>query len=481
MQVVRNRFSNKIGECWRGSDFRPNINPSDLTDEIGLFARASVEDSSDAITAAREALPGWANTIPYERGQILRKTADILFRRKSEMGRALSREEGKTLAEGIAEVHRAAQIFDFFAGETTRITGEALASVRSGVDVITKREPVGVVGIITPWNFPIAIPAWKIAPALAFGNTVVFKPAELVPHSAWSLVKILHEAGLPDGVLNLVCGPGSVVGEEIVKSSDVNAVSFTGSSHTGRRIAGKCAERLCKVQLEMGGKNPLVIMDDADLDTAIDCAINGAFYSTGQRCTASSRLIVTNGIYDRFVAAMTARMQALNIGDALDTATDIGPVVDQTQLETDLQYLAIGQQEGAALAFGGRRINGERSGFYLTPALFTEATNNMRIAREEIFGPIACVIRARDFDEALALANDTEFGLTSGICTTNLRHAKAFQEKAKAGMAMVNLPTAGVDFHVPFGGTKRSSYGAREQGRMAIEFYSTVKTCYTYT
>jgi len=481
MELVRNRFKNKIGECWRGTDFRPNINPSDVTDEIGLFARASVEDSFDAITAAREAQSGWAETLPYERGVILRNAADTLFKRKTELGHALSREEGKTLAEGIAEVHRAAQIFDFFAGETTRIAGEALASVRTGVDVVTKREPVGVVGIITPWNFPIAIPAWKIAPALAFGNTVVFKPAELVPHSAWSLVKILHESGLPDGVLNLVSGPGSIVGEEIVNSTEVNAVSFTGSSHTGRRIAVKCAERLCKVQLEMGGKNPLVVMDDADLDTAVDCAINGAFYSTGQRCTASSRLIVLDNIHDRFVEAITTRMKTLKIGNALDGATDIGPVVDQTQLETDLQYLALGQKEGATLAFGGRLVNGKQSGFYLTPALFTEVDNKMRIAREEIFGPIACVIRAKNFDDALALANDTEFGLTSGICTTNLKYAKSFQEKAKSGMTMVNLPTAGVDFHVPFGGTKGSSYGAREQGRMAIDFYTSVKTCYTHS
>ncbi len=472
------RFKNKIGESWRGSDFRPNINPSNLSDEIGLFARASVNDTHDAIIAAREALPNWSGTVPYERGQILRKAADLIFQRKEELGRALSREEGKTLAEGIAEAGRAGQIFDFFAAETTRISGDALASVRPGVDVHMRREPVGVVGIITPWNFPIAIPAWKIAPALAFGNTVVLKPAELVPHSAWSLVSILHEAGLPDGVLNLVSGPGSVVGEEIVRNPDVNAVSFTGSANTGRQIATKCAERFCKVQLEMGGKNPLVVLEDADMDLAVDCAINGAFFSTGQRCTASSRLIVTEGIHDAFVAAMTERMKSLVVGDALEAETDIGPVVDQTQLETDLSYLDIGQQEGATLAFGGNRLNGDRNGFFLSPALFVDASNDMRISREEIFGPIASVIRAKDFDEALSFANDTDFGLTAGICTTQLKHAKAFQDKARAGMTMVNLPTAGVDFHVPFGGTRQSSYGAREQGRAAVEFYTTMKTCY---
>lgn len=474
------RFKNKIGECWRGSDFRPNLNPSDLTDEIGLFARASVNDTNDAILAAKAAQGDWAGMVPGARGRILRKAADLIFQRKEELGRALSREEGKTLAEGIAEATRAGQIFDFFAAETTRIAGESLASVRPDVDIQTRREPVGVVGIITPWNFPIAIPAWKIAPALAFGNTVVFKPAELVPHSAWSLVSILHEAGLPNGVLNLVCGPGSVVGEEIVRNADVTAVSFTGSTNTGRQIATKCAERFCKVQLEMGGKNPLVVVDDADLDTAVDCAIDGAFFSTGQRCTASSRLIVTEGIHDRFVTAMTERMKALIVGDALDSGTHIGPVVDQTQLETDLNYLDIGQREGAELAFGGNCLNGERNGFFLSPALFTEARNDMRISQEEIFGPVASVIRAKNFDEALALANDTAYGLTAGICTTSLKTAKTFQSKAKAGMTMVNLPTAGVDFHVPFGGVRGSSYGAREQGRAAIEFYTTTKTCYAY-
>ncbi|MFP5481335.1 MAG: aldehyde dehydrogenase family protein [Alphaproteobacteria bacterium] len=470
------QFANKIGADWRDGELLPNRNPSDPGDVIGLFARATAEDTREAIAAARAALPAWARMVPHARGQILRRASDLMLARKDALGRALSREEGKTLAEGVGEVTRAAQILDFFAAETVRIPGESLASLRPGVEVTVRREPVGVVGIITPWNFPIAIPAWKIAPALAYGNTVVFKPAELVPHSAWSLVSILHEAGLPDGVLNLICGPGAVVGEEIATNPVVDAVSFTGSVATGRRLAATCAGRFCKVQLEMGGKNPLVILDDADLPQAVECAVNGAFFSTGQRCTASSRLIVTEGIHDRFVTAMRERMGQLRVGNALDPATQIGPVVDPKQLETDLGYLTLARQEGATLAAGGEVIG--TSGHFLTPALLTEATNSMRSSREEIFGPVASVIRVRDFDEALATANDTDFGLTAGICTNSLKHVQIFKAQARAGMVMVNLPTAGVDFHVPFGGTKGSSYGAREQGRAAVEFYTTVKTSY---
>jgi len=470
------RFLNKIGRDWRGTAFQPNINPSDTGDVIGEFARATAEDTREAIAAARAAQPIWAAMTPYARGQILRRAADLVSARKDALGRALSREEGKTMAEGVAEAGRTAQILDFFAAEAVRIPGEALASVRPGVEVTVQREALGVVGIITPWNFPLAIPAWKIAPALCYGNAVVFKPAELVPHSAYALVSILHEAGLPDGVLNLVSGPGSVVGEEIAQNRDVDAVSFTGSVETGRRLATICAARFCKVQLEMGGKNPLVVLDDADLDQAVDCAISGAFFSTGQRCTASSRLIVQDGIHDRFVEAMQQRMAALKVGNALDPATQIGPVIDARQLRTDLGYIELARSEGATLACGGIPMEGP--GFFLTPALLTGSRNDMRSAREEIFGPVASVIRAGDFDEALYLANDTDFGLTAGICTTSLKYAHTFKARARAGMVMVNVPTAGVDFHVPFGGTKGSSYGAREQGRAAVEFYTSIKTAY---
>jgi aldehyde dehydrogenase (NAD+) len=467
------------GEWVEGATVARNINPSNLDDLVGEYAHADRTLTERAIAAARAAFPEWSHSTIQQRAEILDRVGNEILERREELGRLLSREEGKTLPEGIGEVVRAGQIFKFFAGEALRIQGERVASVRPGVSVEVTREPVGVVGLITPWNFPIAIPAWKIAPALAYGNCVVFKPADLVPGSAWALAEILSRSGLPRGVFNLVMGRGSVVGETIVSSPDVDAVSFTGSIDVGRRIAAVCGASLRKFQLEMGGKNPLVVLDDADLDNAVFCAVQGAFYSTGQRCTASSRLVVTEGIHDRFVAALVEATRNLVVDDALKQGTQIGPVVDEKQLEQDLRYLEIGKAEGAKLVCGGERPERETKGWYLTPALFVETSNDMRINREEIFGPIASVIRVRDYEAALAVANDTAFGLSSGICTRSLKYAEHFKRNSAAGMVMVNLPTAGVDYHVPFGGRKGSSYGPREQGRYAVEFYTTVKTAYT--
>ena len=470
---------NLIAGEWVGSEAIKNVNPSNTDDVVGEYARASADDTKAAIAAAKAAFPAWSRSGILERHAILRKTADEILARKDELGRLLSREEGKTLAEGIGETVRAGQIFDFFAGECLRLAGETLPSVRPNIGVEITREPVGVVGIITPWNFPIAIPAWKIAPALCYGNTVVFKPAELVPGCSWAIVDILVRAGLPKGVLNLVMGKGSVVGQTMLDSPDVHAITFTGSTGTGKRVAAASVEHNRKYQLEMGGKNPFVVLDDADLTVAVEAAVNSAFFSTGQRCTASSRVIVTEGIHDRFVAAVGERLKSVVVDDALKAGTHIGPVVDESQLKQDTDYIEIGRQEGAKLAFGGELLKRDTPGFYLAPALFTEATNDMRIAREEIFGPVAAVIRVKDYEEALAVANDTPFGLSSGIATTSLKHATHFKRNAEAGMVMVNLPTAGVDFHVPFGGRKGSSHGSREQGRYANEFYPTVKTAYT--
>jgi len=470
---------NLIAGEWVGGDGIANINPSNTNDVVGEYARATADDAKAAIAAAKAAFPAWSRSGILERHAILKKTADEIMARKDELGRLLSREEGKTLAEGIGETVRAGQIFEFFAGECLRLAGEVIPSVRPNIGVEITREPVGVVGIITPWNFPIAIPAWKIAPALAYGNTVVFKPAELVPGCSWAIADILHRAGLPKGVLNLVMGKGSVVGQAMLDSPDIQAITFTGSVGTGKRVAMASVEHNRKFQLEMGGKNPFVVLDDADLSVAVEAAVNSAFFSTGQRCTASSRIIVTEGIHDKFVAAMGERMQGLVVDDALKPGTHIGPVVDQSQLNQDTDYIAIGKQEGANLAFGGDLIKRDSPGFYLQPALFTDAHNQMRIAREEIFGPVAAVIRVKDYEEALAVANDTPFGLSSGIATTSLKHATHFKRNAEAGMVMVNLPTAGVDFHVPFGGRKGSSNGPREQGKYAAEFYTTVKTAYT--
>jgi len=471
---------NYIAGGWKESDkvYR-NINPSDTGDCIDTYAAASVADVGSAVAAAKNALDGWSLSTPQQKFTALDFIGTEILARKDELGRLLAREEGKTLPEATGEVVRAGQIFKFFAGEAVRNWGEHISSVRPGVDIDTLRQPVGVVALITPWNFPIAIPAWKVAPALAFGNTVILKPAELTPGSAWALADIVSRSGLPKGAFNLVMGKGSVVGEALVNHPDVAGVSCTGSIGVGRAIAKSCADRLAKVQLEMGGKNPLVVLDDADIDVAVSAAINGAYFSTGQRCTASSRLVVTAGIHDRFVAAMANTMQSLKVDDALAAGTDIGPVADETQLKKNLDYIDIGKKEGAKLLYGGGRLKKIKVGFYMTPALFVETHNAMKINRDEIFGPVASVIRVKDYDEALAAANDTPFGLTSGICTTSLKYASHFKMHAQSGMVMVNLPTAGVDYHVPFGGRKGSSYGSREQGRAAVEFYTTVKTCYT--
>jgi aldehyde dehydrogenase (NAD+) len=454
------------------------MNPSDIDDIVGVYDQADESQVCLAVEAARAAAPAWRNSTPQQRFDVLDFVGSEILARKDELGRLLAREEGKVLIEAIGEVTRAGYIFKFFAGEALRNGGEHILSVRPGIDIDMLREPLGVVGLISPWNFPIAIPAWKTAPALAFGNTVVLKPAELVPGCSWAIAEILSRSGLPAGVFNLTTGKGRVIGNALVNHPNVAGISFTGSVEVGVGVAAACANRLARVQLEMGGKNPLVVVDDADLEVAVGAAVNGAFFSTGQRCTASSRIIVTEKIYRRFVDVMVQRLGKLKIDDALAADTDIGPVVDEVQLDKDLSYIDQGKKEGGTISFGGERLTRSRKGFYLSPALFTDTTNAMRINREEIFGPVAGVIPAKDYEEALALANDTPFGLCSGICTTSLKYASHFRRNAQAGMVMVNLPTAGVDYHVPFGGKKGSSYGTREQGTYAREFYTTVKTCY---
>ena len=480
MSDMSDMHRNFIAGDWvTGADTARNINPSDLSDVIGEYARADKAQADTAIAAARAAFPAWSMSSVQDRANLLDSIGNTILVRKDELGRLLSREEGKTLPEGVGEVVRAGLIFKFFGGEALRLAGEKIQSIRPGVDVEITREPLGVIGIITPWNFPIAIPALKIAPALCYGNCVVLKPAELVPGSAWALSEIIVKAGVPSGIFNLVMGRGSIVGETMINDPRIDAISFTGSVSTGRSIAAKAIARMAKLQLEMGGKNPLVVLDDADLSVAVNAAVNGAFFSTGQRCTASSRLIVGANIHDRFVAALSERLASLKIDDALAPGTDIGPVVDETQLKQNMDYIGIGQREGAKLAYGGEMLKRAKQGHYLAPTLLTEATNTMRSSREEIFGPVASVIRVKDYAEALAVANDTDFGLSAGIVTTSLKHASHFKRESQAGMIMVNLPTAGVDYHVPFGGRKGSSYGPREQGRYAREFFTVVKTAYT--
>jgi acyl-CoA reductase-like NAD-dependent aldehyde dehydrogenase len=476
-------FKNFIaGEWVAGVSVSRNVNPSDTSDLVGEYAQADAAQARAAIAAARQAFAAWSLSTPQQRFDILDAAGTELLARRAELGDLLAREEGKTLPEAIGEVQRAGNIFKFFAGEALRPGGEAMASVRPGVGVELTREPIGVVGIITPWNFPIAIPAWKMAPALAYGNCVVIKPADLVPASVWALCEILSRSGLPQGVLNLVMGRGSEVGATMLADRGIDAITFTGSVATGQKVAQACVTRMAKFQLEMGGKNPMIVLDDADLGVAINCAVQSGFFSTGQRCTASSRVIVTDAIHDRFVAGVIDKLKTLKVDNARKAGTDIGPVVDASQLKQDLDYVEIARGEGAHVAFGGEAIERNadgQSGFYMRPALITESTPQMRINREEVFGPVVSVARVRDYEEALAQANDTPFGLSAGIATTSLKHATHFKRHSQAGMVMVNVPTAGVDYHVPFGGRKGSSYGAREQGRYAAEFYTVVKTAYT--
>jgi alpha-ketoglutaric semialdehyde dehydrogenase len=456
----------------------PDINPSNLHDIVGEFARGSSKDAELAIAAAKQAFPKWSRATPQERFDILDRAGTEILARKEELGRLLAREQGKPLADAIGEAARAGAIFKFFAGEALRLGGEKIDSVRPGIEVEITREPVGIVVAITPWNFPLAIPAWKIAPALAFGNCVIAKPAELAPASPWELVEIVQRAGLPAGVLNLVMGSGARIGASLTESPDVDAISFTGSQEVGATVAAAAVRNGARLQLEMGGKNPLVVLDDADLPTAVSVAVNGAYFQAGQRCTASSRIIVTEQIHDRFVDAMVDRMKRLVVDDALKPGTEIGPVVDQRQLEKNFEYIEIGRREGGRLVHGGERLKRETDGYYMAPAIFTDTSPEMRINREEIFGPVASVIRVKNYDEALAVANDTPFGLSSGIVTTSLKHASHFKRNSQSGLVMVNLPTAGLDYHVPFGGRKKSSYGPREQGAYAKEFYTIVKTAY---
>jgi acyl-CoA reductase-like NAD-dependent aldehyde dehydrogenase len=469
---------NLIAGQWRdGVDARPDVNPSDTSDVVDHYAAADADQARMAVAAAAEAAAAWADTPGVVRGEILDRAGTELLARSDELGDLLAREEGKTLPEAVAEVARAGQLLKFHSGQAVRNTGDHVDSLRPGVEVTVTREPVGVVSIITPWNFPIAIPAWKIAPALAYGNTVVFKPADAVPASAWALVDTLHRAGLPPGVLNLVMGRGRVIGDVLTGAPEIAAVSFTGSVTTGQRVLAAASKQMARVQLEMGGKNPLVVDDDADLDLAVEVALQGSFGSTGQRCTASSRLIVADRVHDEFVDKLWGRLQIWRVDDARAPGTDMGPVVDATQLAQDLHYIDLAAKEGAEVR-GGEQVERARPGHYLRPALLVGTRPSDTVNREEVFGPVASVIRVADHDEAVAVANDTEFGLTAGIVTRSLARATDFRRRSTAGMVMVNVPTAGVDFHVPFGGRRGSSYGPREQGTAAREFFTTVKTSY---
>ncbi|MFD5226742.1 aldehyde dehydrogenase family protein [Microbacterium sp. NPDC058342] len=466
------------GEWTTAAEYRENINPSDRSDVIGRFALAGPADLDRAVEAARGAFATWSGTSPAHRADLLERVASRILADVEALAELLAREEGKTRAEARGEVIRAAHIFRFFAGEALRLTGEQQASVRPGVTVTVHREPLGVIGVITPWNFPIAIPAWKCAPALAYGNTVVLKPAALVPASAHALARIIEDSGFPPGVFNLVTGSGSVIGGALAAHEGIDAITFTGSEEVGIGIAREGAAALRPVQLELGGKNALIVADDADLDIAVSCAIDGAFFATGQRCTASSRIIVMEAIHDRFTAAFRERALALRVGHALQEGTEIGPVVDEAQLRSDVAYIEGAKDTPGAVVHGGELLELSTRGNFLRPAVVEGLDATAPLNREEVFGPVAGVLRADDYDHAVHLANDTPYGLVAGICTTSLARAADFQRRSDTGMVMVNLPTAGVDPHVPFGGRKRSSHGPKEQGTHAREFFTQLKTAY---
>jgi len=476
---VQSAFANFIdGEWVAASRTVANINPSDLSDVIGHYAQADGVELAHAIAAARRADEVWGRTPIEQRYKALMAIGRELIARSAELGELLSREEGKPRAEGVGEVYRAGQFFEFYAAECHRQYGENAESVRPGIDVDVRREPVGVVAVISPWNFPMATASWKIAPALAYGNVVIWKPSNLTPASAWALAEIISRQNLPPGTFNLVMGSGAVIGSALVASPDIDAITLTGSRETGHAVAVACAPNLTKLQLEMGSKNALAVMDDADLDLAVVHAANGAFFGSGQKCTASSRIIVDRKIHDAFVERFVTAAAALRVGHALDEGTQIGPLADATQLAAAERYVALGKTAGAELGCGGTRVDARTEGYYFSPTVFTGTSNDMKINREEMFVPIACVIKAEDYDHAVAIVNDTEYGLTAGIITQSLARASAFRRDVKTGCVMVNLPTAGTDYHVPFGGRKHSSHGPREQGRAAAEFYTAVKTSY---
>jgi len=474
-------FSNYINGQWAegGATFE-NRNPANTDELVGNFSKARAQDVHDAAGAAATAFPGWSTMSGPARGNILYKAADILDKKFDQISADMTREEGKTLPEAKGEVRRSINIFRYFAGEGSRMPGMLVPSERDRVHMFALRKPVGVVGLITPWNFPSAIPAWKLAPALICGNTVVLKPASAAPLSAWRLVEALHEAGIPKGVVNFVAGSGGELGQALVDAAPLRAVSFTGSCGIGNWLHGEASKRRLRIQLEMGGKNPTIVLADADFGPAVENVVNAAFFSTGQKCTATSRAIVEDAIYDKFVAAVVERTRKLKVGNGMEAGIEIGPCVDKAQMDTVMHYLEIGRKEcGEPLCGGNRLTDGALAkGYFVAPTVFAGVEEKHTIAQEEIFGPVLAIMRAKDFDDAMRIANNIPFGLSSSIQTTNLTRAFEYIYRAEAGLLTVNLPSAGVEYQLPFGGTKESSFGPKEQGPAALEFYSDYKTVY---
>jgi alpha-ketoglutaric semialdehyde dehydrogenase len=474
-------FANYInGEWVSGAKTFENRNPANTDELVGKFTKGSAEDMQDAAKAAAAALPVWSTMSGPARGNILYKAADILDRNFDSVAADMTREEGKTYPEAKGEVRRAINILRYFAGEGSRMPGMLVPSERDRVHMFALRKPIGVVGLVTPWNFPSAIPAWKLAPALICGNTVVLKPASAAPLSAWRIVEALHQAGIPKGVVNFVAGSGGELGEAMIAAPSLKAVSFTGSCEIGAWLHEEASKRRLRIQLEMGGKNPTIVLADADFNSAVENVVNAAFFSTGQKCTATSRAIVEETIYDRFVAAVVERTRKLKVGNGMQPGIDIGPCVDRGQMDTVLRYMAIARTESGEPVCGGSQLtDGEfANGYFVQPTVFANVEERHTIAKEEIFGPVLAIMRAKDFEDAMRIANNIPFGLSSSIQTTNLSRAFEYIYRAEAGLLTVNLPSAGVEYQLPFGGTKDSSFGPKEQGPAAMEFYSDYKTVY---
>jgi aldehyde dehydrogenase (NAD+) len=476
-------YRNFIGGEWVASEASkstPNLNPADTRDVLGHVPMSTADEARRAADAAKAAFPAWRDTPAPVRGRVLFRAQQILDAEKDELARLLSREEGKTVKEALGEIQRSINILEYTAAEGRRIGGHTVPSELPSNFCYTIRQPIGVVACITPWNFPVAIPVWKIAPALVSGNTVVFKPATLTPATAGAVVSIFERAGLPGGVLNMVLGSGGTVGNALLDHEAVHAVSFTGSNEVGAEIYARGASRMIRVQAEMGGKNPVVVLADADLDLAVEATAQGAFGSTGQRCTATSRVIVEESIADRFVERLVARAKKVKVGAGLDPATDMGPAVDKNQLQTDLDYIGIGAKEKAVLACGGRRLEEGpfAHGHFVEPTVFDRVAPKMRIAQEEIFGPVVSVVRVKDFEEAMDAANDVKFGLSSSIFTTDASTIFRFTDRIEAGIVHINSGTPGGEAQLPFGGMKGTGIGPREQGQTAIEFFTEIKTVY---
>lgn len=474
-------FANYIDGEWVSSgDTFDNRNPANTDEVVGIFAKARASEVTAAAEAAGRALAEWSNLPAPARGAYLFRVAEILESRFDEISADMTREEGKTFPESKGEVRRSINIFRYFAGEGSRLFGILAPSERARVQMFALRKPIGVVGLVTPWNFPSAIPAWKLAPALICGNTVVMKPASAAPLSAWRLIEACHQAGIPKGVVNFVAGSGGELGAALVEAAPLKAVSFTGSCEIGEWLHQRASARKLRIQLEMGGKNPTIVLADADFGSAVENVVNAAFFSTGQKCTATSRAIVEDAIYDRFVAAVVERTKKLKVGDGMQPGIEIGPCVDQDQMNTVLHYIETGRKESGAPKCGGGRMTAGplAKGYFVEPTVFAEVAEDHTIAREEIFGPVLAIMRAKDFEDAMRIANNIPFGLSSSIQTTNLSRTFEYIYRAEAGLLTVNLPSAGVEYQLPFGGTKDSSFGPKEQGPAALEFYSDWKTVY---